>query len=76
MHVINGQRTPGTGPEFVRCSPATGAEVARYRLASPADVDAAVTAAAEAFPGWKNTTPGERSDLLFALAAGLEARAA
>lgn len=76
MHVINGQRTPGTGPEFVRCSPATGAEVARYRLASPADVDAAVTAAAEAFSGWKNTTPGERSDLLFALAAGLEARAA
>ncbi len=76
MHVINGQRTPGTGPEFVRRSPATGAEVARYRLASPADVDAAVTAAAEAFGGWKNTTPGERSDLLFALAEGLDDRAA
>ncbi|MEF3118332.1 gamma-aminobutyraldehyde dehydrogenase [Streptomyces chrestomyceticus] len=55
--------------------PATGEQVYSYRLASTADVDTAVQAAADAFPGWAGATPGERSDALHRFAAVLGERA-
>ncbi|MFI2241254.1 gamma-aminobutyraldehyde dehydrogenase [Streptomyces chrestomyceticus] len=55
--------------------PATGEQVYSYRLASTADVDTAVQAAADAFPGWAGATPGERSDVLHRFAAVLGERA-
>ncbi|WNE99175.1 gamma-aminobutyraldehyde dehydrogenase [Streptomyces luomodiensis] len=55
--------------------PATGERVFDYRLAGPADVDAAVAAAEAAFPVWAGATPGERSDALHRFAAALTARA-
>ncbi|MFF3269387.1 gamma-aminobutyraldehyde dehydrogenase [Streptomyces chrestomyceticus] len=55
--------------------PATGEQVYSYRLASTADVDTAVRAAADAFPGWAGATPGERSDALHRFAAVLGERA-
>ncbi|MEU0688218.1 gamma-aminobutyraldehyde dehydrogenase [Streptomyces uncialis] len=44
--------------------PATGDDVYTYQLAGRDDVDAAVDAAAAAFPEWSGRTPGERSDAL------------
>ncbi|GCD42671.1 gamma-aminobutyraldehyde dehydrogenase [Streptomyces paromomycinus] len=55
--------------------PATGEQVYSYRPASTADVDTAVRAAADAFPGWAGATPGERSEALHRFAAVLGERA-
>jgi betaine-aldehyde dehydrogenase len=55
---------PSTGEENFE-SPVSGAE----------DVDAAVAAAAAAFPGWRDATPSERSLSLFRIADAIEARA-
>src|SRR5712671_1162830 len=41
----------------------------------PAEVDAAVGAAAAAFPGWAATSPADRASLLHAIADGIERRA-
>src|SRR5947207_10846823 len=53
-------------------NPATGELLARTPLASSADVDAAVQAAAAAFPAWRRTPPGERIQYLFKLKNLLE----
>ncbi|WP_064457264.1 gamma-aminobutyraldehyde dehydrogenase [Streptomyces hygroscopicus] len=55
--------------------PATGERVFSYRLAGPADVDAAVAAAGAALPEWAGAAPGERSDALHRFAAVLTERA-
>lgn len=69
---IGGQLRPGTsGRTQDVVNPATGEPVLSYELASTADVDAAVAAAAAAFPGWSGATPGERSDALHRFAAVL-----
>src|SRR3954447_26035737 len=54
---------------------ATGEVVETTRLGSPADVDAAVTAAREAFPEWSSAPPVARSGVLTRLAALLGERA-
>jgi betaine-aldehyde dehydrogenase len=66
----------GSGEGFDVLDPATGGPLATYRLHTAADVGTAVGRAADAFPAWSRTTPGERSDLLHALAAELRRRAA
>lgn len=74
---IGGQLRPGTsGRTQAVVNPATGEPVLSYELASTADVDAAVAAAAAAFPGWSGATPGERSDALHRFAAVLAEEAA
>lgn len=73
---IAGRLTKGTsGRTHAVVDPATGEEVYTYELAGTDDVDAAVAAAREAFPGWAATTPGERSDALHRFAAVLAERA-
>jgi betaine-aldehyde dehydrogenase len=73
---IAGRFTKGTsGRTHAVVDPATGDEVYTYDLAGTEDVDAAVAAAREAFPGWAATTPGERSDALHRFAAVLADRA-
>jgi betaine-aldehyde dehydrogenase len=57
-------------------NPATGERAHTYELAGAADVDAAVAAAREAFPGWAGATPGERSDALHSFASVLAGHAA
>ncbi|NED06867.1 aldehyde dehydrogenase family protein, partial [Streptomyces sp. SID6648] len=55
---IAGRLTKGTsGHTHTVVDPATGEEVLTYELAGPGDVDAAVAAAREAFPGWAGATP-------------------
>ncbi|EJC63095.1 methylmalonate-semialdehyde dehydrogenase [Alcaligenes faecalis subsp. faecalis NCIB 8687] len=65
-HYINGQRVPGTsGRHLDVCNPATGAVSAQVVLATAAEVDKAVQAAASAFPGWADTPPIRRARILF-----------
>nr|WP_146833698.1 aminobutyraldehyde dehydrogenase [Cellulomonas hominis] len=55
--------------------PATGEVYAHAPVSGPADVDAAVGAAARAFTTWRRTTPAERQRALLRLADAVEARA-
>ena len=56
-------------------NPATGQQYATAPVSGSADVDAAMQAAAGAFPGWRDSTPSERSLALFRIADAVEARA-
>ncbi len=56
-------------------NPSTGEVFATMPDSGPADVDAAFTAAHDAFGGWRDTTPSERSLALFRIADAIEARA-
>ena len=53
-------------------NPATGEIIAEAPLSATADVDKAVTAAAEALPAWRRTPPGDRIQPLFRLKALLD----
>src|SRR6267154_5910670 len=69
-HFINGKRVQGrvqgsSGRGGDVFNPATGEKVRRVAFASAADVDAAVKAAAAAFPGWAATPPLTRARILF-----------
>ena len=75
-HWINGKHVAGTSGRFADVyNPATGEVQARVALASPADVDAAVSAAHAAFPAWAATTPLNRARVLFKFKELLEAHA-
>jgi aminobutyraldehyde dehydrogenase len=56
-------------------NPATGDVIAEVPEGTQADVDRAVAAAKAAFPGWRDTTPGERSLAMLKLADLLEQNA-
>jgi 1-pyrroline dehydrogenase len=56
-------------------NPATGEPVARVPRGTAADVDRAVKAAADAYPAWRDATPGERAAALLKLAAVIEEHA-
>ena len=49
-------------------NPATGEPIAAVPQGSQADVDRAVEAAGKAWPEWRETTPGERAEVLLKLA--------
>ena len=55
--------------------PSTGEVYAEAPVSDADDVDAAMTAAAAAFPGWRDATPSERSLALFRIADAIESRA-
>jgi malonate-semialdehyde dehydrogenase (acetylating)/methylmalonate-semialdehyde dehydrogenase len=65
-HWIGGRRVAGTsgrqGPVF---NPATGDRAAEVDFASADDVDAAVVAAAQAFPAWRATSISKRTEIMF-----------
>jgi malonate-semialdehyde dehydrogenase (acetylating)/methylmalonate-semialdehyde dehydrogenase len=70
QHFINGKRADGRseasggrwGDVF---NPATGERIRRVALAGAGEVDAAVKAAAAAFPGWASTPPLTRARVMF-----------
>ena len=71
---IDGRRRRGGSSEpLTVTNPSNGEVLATDTLASVDDVDAAVTAAKSAFPGWAGATPAERSTGMHRLAAELEA---
>ncbi len=67
-HWIGGKLVPGesgrTGPVY---NPATGRQVYEVDFASVEEVDGAVEAAKEAFPGWRATSLSKRTDIMFRL---------
>jgi malonate-semialdehyde dehydrogenase (acetylating)/methylmalonate-semialdehyde dehydrogenase len=65
---VDGAWRPSATTEYVDVlNPATAELLARTPLSNAADVDAAVQAAAAAFPTWRRTPPGERIQYLFKL---------
>jgi betaine-aldehyde dehydrogenase len=66
---------PAEGVYADLIDPATGEVFASAPVSGPADVDAAMTAAAAAFPGWRDATPSERQRALLRIADAVEARA-
>ncbi len=64
-HWIGGRRVAGTSGRFADVfNPATGEVQARVALASAAELDAAVAAAAEAQPKWAATNPQRRARVM------------
>ncbi len=55
--------------------PSTGEVFATAPISAETEVDAAFASAAEAFPGWRDSTPAERSLALLRIADALERRA-
>jgi aminobutyraldehyde dehydrogenase len=74
--LIGGRLVPGEGAVESVLDAASGAEIATVPSASAAQVEAAVAAAEDAFPGWSRTAPKDRAVLLMRIAQGLEAQAA
>jgi malonate-semialdehyde dehydrogenase (acetylating)/methylmalonate-semialdehyde dehydrogenase len=67
-HWIGGKPAPsGSGRAGDVYNPATGEVRARIGLADVAEVDAAVAAAARAFPDWRATALSSRTEILFKL---------
>ena len=56
-------------------NPSTGEVFATAPISGEAEVEAAVSSAAEAFEGWRDATPAERSLALLRIADAIEARA-
>jgi malonate-semialdehyde dehydrogenase (acetylating)/methylmalonate-semialdehyde dehydrogenase len=64
-HFVNGQQVKGTSGRFADVfNPALGEVQAKVPLASKAELDAAVAAAAEAQPAWGATNPQRRARVL------------
>ena len=75
-HCIAGAHTAGRSERHADVfDPATGAVTKRVPLASADDVQAAVDAAAAAFPAWAETTPLNRARVMFRFKELLERHA-
>jgi betaine-aldehyde dehydrogenase len=73
---INGEfRDAADGRTIEVVNPATGQVYATSPLSGPADVDAAMEAAAAAFPAWRDATPAARQKVLLRIADAVEERA-
>ncbi|GAM90949.1 hypothetical protein ANO11243_089960 [Dothideomycetidae sp. 11243] len=59
---------------FQSIDPATAQPICDIHTSSPADIDAAVSSASTAFPGWAQTSPLERSRILLKAVAILRSR--
>jgi acyl-CoA reductase-like NAD-dependent aldehyde dehydrogenase len=72
---IDGRWTPSSSKEFVTVTnPATEQAIATVPRGTAQDVDRAVKAAANAFPGWSRSSPQQRAEIFGKLARLTEAR--
>ena len=70
---IGGRWVPSSGIDRLDVhNPARGVVIAQTPMSTGADVDAAVRAAAAAYPGWSDTPPVVRAQAMFAFKAQLE----
>src|SRR6476469_653774 len=75
QHWADGGILEGTSGRFSDVTnPATGEVTAQLALASEADVNEVVAAAASAFPAWRDTSLAKRTQVLFAFRELLNAR--
>jgi malonate-semialdehyde dehydrogenase (acetylating)/methylmalonate-semialdehyde dehydrogenase len=73
LNYVDGRWQPSSGTDTVTVThSATGEEIGRTPLSTAEDVDAAVKAAAAAFPSWRSTPAVERARVLFRLKALLD----
>ncbi|HUA12179.1 MAG TPA: gamma-aminobutyraldehyde dehydrogenase [Solirubrobacteraceae bacterium] len=72
QNFIDGESVDGGGEREPVLNPATGEEMASAPRSTPAEVDAAVAAAREAFKTWSQTTPAQRAEVLLGLADVIE----
>ena len=72
-HWIGGERV-GSADTFTDISPIDETAIADVARGGPAEVDAAVRAAAAAFPGWSATPAEQRAAILHAIADGIDKR--
>jgi betaine-aldehyde dehydrogenase len=76
QNFINGKLVDSSSGEVTTLiNPATGQAFATAPNSNAADVEAAIAAAAAAFPGWRDSTPSQRQRALLKIADALEARA-
>jgi len=76
QNVIASESVPASSGETEPIlNPATGDVIAHAPVSTKEDVDRAVKAAADAFPGFSTTTPGERAAALLKLADVIEEHA-
>jgi malonate-semialdehyde dehydrogenase (acetylating)/methylmalonate-semialdehyde dehydrogenase len=74
-NLVGGRWVEPTGTHYEAVpNPATGEVLAQVGFSTPVDVDAAVAAAAAAFPAWRATPVVERARVLFRYKALLEDR--
>ena len=73
-HLIAGEACPGRGPELAIHEPATAGVHAHLRAADQTQVDAAVSAAQDAFNTWSELPASQRGRYLYQLADAIEAR--
>ena len=75
-NVIGGESTGAlSGSTYDIVNPATGEVYAQAPMSGPEDVDRAMSAAADAFEAWRDTTPAERQRMMLRIADALEGRA-
>lgn len=72
--LIDGQLIAGGGPAETILNPATGAVITTVSETSAEQLLAAIEAADRAFWSWSQTTPSQRSAMLLAVAAQIEAQ--
>ncbi|WP_028926392.1 aldehyde dehydrogenase family protein [Pseudonocardia acaciae] len=73
-HWINGERVEGGGDRIEVVNPATEEVVAAVPAGTGADVDAAVTAAGKALPGWSAASVTDRAAVVMKISEGIAAR--
>ena len=68
LNYINGELSPPNSGKFIdNYNPSTGEVYSKLPDSDSQDVDKAVIAAKEAFPGWKGLSKEERSKFLMRL---------
>ena len=76
LNTVGGKQVPAAdGRTMDLVDPSTGEVFGTAPRSSQADVDAAASAAAEAFESWRDTTPAERQRALLRIADAFEERA-
>jgi betaine-aldehyde dehydrogenase len=75
QNFVGGKFVDSDGELADLVNPSTGEVFAQAPISTPADIDAAFKAASDAFPGWRDATPSERSRALLRIADALEAHA-
>ncbi len=64
-HWIDGALTPGSGPLSPVFNPATGEHTGDVELATPAEIEQAITSAKLAAVEWRSASLSRRSGILF-----------
>ena len=76
QNFINGKSVDGaSGETTTLINPSTGQPFATAPKSNAADIDKAMKAASDAFPGWRDSTPSERQRALLKIADAIESRA-